>query len=91
MVPEDDEEPQDIILSFHPEQGKYIKTLPLHHTQQILVDDENEIRIKLKLYTTFDFTMKLLSYGELAKVIQPQSLIEEIREMHTKAAHLYKK
>ena len=35
-----DDEPQEIILSFTPFQGKYIKTLPLHHTQQILVDTQ---------------------------------------------------
>ena len=89
MVPEDDEEPQDVILSFHPEQGKYIKTLPLHDTQEILADDENEILVKLTLCVTFDFIMELLSFGEYMKVMQPLSLVKEIKEAHQRAVKRY--
>ncbi len=35
-----DETPQEIILSFTPHQGKYIKSLPLHHSQEILVEND---------------------------------------------------
>lgn len=91
ITPDDNQEPQDIVLSFHPEQGKYIKTMPLHHTQQILADGDDEMRIALKLYITFDFLMELLSFGEYVKVMQPHSLVNEIKEMHEHAADLYKK
>ncbi|MEZ4879289.1 MAG: hypothetical protein R2801_03885 [Chitinophagales bacterium] len=46
IINSNDEEPKDIILSFNPFQGKYIKTLPLHETQQVLVDNEEEMKIK---------------------------------------------
>ena len=52
IISPNDEEPQDIILSFDPFQGKYIKTLPLHDTQQVLVDNDEEMKIKLKLIFT---------------------------------------
>lgn len=84
-----DEQPQDIILRFHPEQGKYIKTMPLHHTQQILVDNDDELQIKLKLCITFDFIMELLSHGEYVKVIRPQSLVNEVKAAHEKAFRMY--
>lgn len=84
-----DEEPQEIILSFDPFQGKYIKTLPLHHTQQVLLDTKDELQIKLKLYVTHDLIMELLSYGDNMKVLQPESLIEEIKEAHEKAFKQY--
>ncbi|MBS1580249.1 MAG: WYL domain-containing protein [Bacteroidetes bacterium] len=83
------EKPQEIILSINPFHGKYIKTLPLHHTQQIIIDNENELRIKLKLCITFDFIMELLSHGEEIKVLQPQTLIDEIKEGYTKALKQY--
>jgi hypothetical protein len=51
-------------LSFDDYQGKYIKSLPLHESQQTISDSENELQIKLKLYITHDFIMELLSYGE---------------------------
>ena len=83
------DEPSEIILSFNDFQGKYIKTLPLHHTQQILLDTKNELQVKLKLFITHDFVMELLSFGENVKVLQPKSLAREIKTAHQKAANHY--
>lgn len=71
--------PEEIELSFNPFQGKYIKTLPLHESQQILIDNEVELRIKLTLFVTHDFFMELLSFGEYVKVIKPVSLINDLK------------
>jgi predicted DNA-binding transcriptional regulator YafY len=84
------EEPQEVILSFDPEQGKYIKTLPLHESQQIIIDNNDELQVKLLLYLTYDFTMELLSYGEKVKVLKPKSLIDEMRNIYSEALQLYK-
>lgn len=81
--------PEEIILSFDPYQGKYIKSLPLHDTQHILIDTEKELRISLKLCITLDFVMELLSYADNMKVIKPKSLIKEIKQAHINAAKLY--
>lgn len=89
VISPNDEKLEDIILSFTPFQGKYIKTLPLHHTQELLVDNEHETRIKLKLYPTHDFIMELLSFGNNVIVIEPQSLAEKIQEEHEKAFKRY--
>ncbi len=82
-------EPEDIILSFDPIEGKYIKTLPLHSSQQILIDNNQELRIKLKLFVTYDLIMELLSHGYDLKVIQPISLIDEIKSVHERAFKQY--
>ncbi len=71
--------PDEIVLSFDPFQGKYIKSFPLHESQKILMDDENELRIGLTLFITHDLVMELLSYGDTLEVIEPESLREEIR------------
>jgi predicted DNA-binding transcriptional regulator YafY len=81
--------PDEVILSFHPEQGKYIKSLPLHESQEILIDNENEVRVRLKVFLTFDFKMEVLSHGELVKVIQPKSLVDDIRNTLTKNLNQY--
>jgi predicted DNA-binding transcriptional regulator YafY len=84
-----DEVPHEIILSFDPFQGKYVKTLPLHESQQILVANKDELQIKLMLYITYDFIMELLSFGENVKVLKPESLANEIKAVHQKAFERY--
>lgn len=84
-----DEAPQEIVLSFDPFQGKYIKTLPLHETQEIVFDNDDELRIKLKLHPTHDLLMELLSFGDNMKVIMPKSLAKQIKQAHQKAFEQY--
>lgn len=84
-----DQEPQEIILSFEPVQGKYIKSLPIHESQQILIDNENELWVKLILFITYDLVKELLSYGEYVKVLQPESLADEIKMIHKNAINNY--
>jgi len=78
VINPDEATPVDIVLSFEPYQGNYIKTNPLHESQKILVDDDSELRISLFLYITHDLIMELLSYGADLKVIKPNSLINTI-------------
>jgi predicted DNA-binding transcriptional regulator YafY len=89
IISPNDEAPQNIMLSFDPFQGKYIKTLPLHDTQEVLVDNEEEVRIKLKLCVTHDLVMELLSFGDNVKVLEPNSLAEEIKQAHENAFRQY--
>lgn len=81
--------PEEIELSFNPFQGKYIKTLPLHESQQILIDNDEELRIKLTLFITHDFFMELLSYGENLRVIKPESLINDLKSTFKNVLKLY--
>ena len=81
--------PEEIILSFDPFQGKYIKSLPLHESQQIIKDDDNELVIRLKLYLTRDFLMEVLSYGDTVKVIKPDSLINMVMSSLMNALNQY--
>jgi predicted DNA-binding transcriptional regulator YafY len=40
---------QKVVLSFTPFQGNYLKTLAIHHSQKIIEDNENELKIELLL------------------------------------------
>jgi len=82
-------EPEEIILSFTHFQGKYIKSLPLHETQQIILDTQNELQIKLQMCTTLDFIIELLSLGVNMKVLKPKSLANKIKTEHQKAYKQY--
>ncbi|RZK11122.1 MAG: WYL domain-containing protein [Flavobacterium sp.] len=81
--------PENIILSFTKFQGNYIKTFPLHETQQILLDNDSETRIKLRLHITHDFLMEMLSFGENVEVISPFSLQQELYNIHQKCLRKY--
>ena len=87
MSPNSDE-PEDIILAFDPVQGKYIKTLPLHRTQEVILDNEEELQIKLKMFVTHDLIMELLSFGDRMIVLQPQSLFDEIHHSHNQSLQI---
>lgn len=89
IISPNEHKPQEVILSFDPFQGKYIKTLPLHESQVILKDNEDELLIKLTLFLTHDFFMEILSFGDNVKVIQPVSLIAEIKKAYENALKLY--
>lgn len=89
VIPRNDNEVSEIILSFSPIQGKYIKSMPLHQSQEILVDNDDELKIRLKMFITHDFVMELLSYSYKVKVISPQSLCDELKRNNIKSLKNY--
>jgi len=80
---------EDVVLSFTPLQGKYIKTLPMHSSQRILVDNEQELQIKLRIIPNFEFQQQILKLGDNVKVIQPQWLADEIKTVLTNTLKQY--
>lgn len=84
-----DEKPEEVLLSFDSHQAKYIKSLPLHESQKIISENENETVIKLNVYLTHDFLMEILSYGETVKILKPQILIDELKSSFAAALKHY--
>lgn len=90
IAPNHPEPAEQVVLSFEPFQGNYIKSLPLHPSQQILIDDEKELRISLDVYSTFDLEMQIMSHGNRVKVISPDSLKISIIETMKQTLQQYK-
>jgi predicted DNA-binding transcriptional regulator YafY len=84
-----DKNPEKVVLSFQPFQGKYIKSLPLHETQEILIDNDEELRISLFIFPEHDFKMEILSYGDTVKVLEPKKFAKEVQETYKKALEQY--
>ncbi len=80
---------QTIILSFTPKQGQYVKTLPLHASQKIIIDDENECRISLEVIPNYELIQQVLKHGETVKVIEPEWLVNEIRDIIKRTLEKY--
>jgi predicted DNA-binding transcriptional regulator YafY len=70
-----DGETEEIILSFTPHQGNYIKALSIHTTQKILLDTESEFRISLQVKPSYEFYEKILGYGENVKILSPEHIV----------------
>lgn len=69
---------EEVILSFNPFAGNYVKTQHLHSTQEILADNEKEVRIKLKVVPNYELLATILSFGSQVKVISPESVRNQI-------------
>ena len=55
-----------------------------------ITDDENELRIRLKLCPTYDFKQEILSYGERVTVISPESFRNEVSGEYKRILKKYK-
>lgn len=76
---------EEIELSYDALDGRFLKSVPLHHSQEIITDTEQEFRIRLRLRITNDFVMALLARSRSLTVIRPQHLRERIRGVYEEA------
>ena len=61
-------------------QSKYLRTLPLHHSQ-VEVERNNEYSIfEYRLCPSFDFRQKILSMGATTEVLAPTTLIAKLHK-----------
>lgn len=78
IIRPEQESVQTVRLSFDPHEADYLKSLPLHHSQVILIDNEDEFCVGLKINITYDFVKELLAYGSRVKVLEPKSLAQSM-------------
>jgi predicted DNA-binding transcriptional regulator YafY len=81
---------QKVVLSFSKQQGNYIKTLPIHTSQKITIDTEEELRIELFLKPNLELIQRIMMYGDEVSVIEPQWLADEIKQKLNNALKKYK-
>jgi predicted DNA-binding transcriptional regulator YafY len=80
---------EEVILSFTSFQAKYIKSQPLHSSQEVIKEDEDSCDIRLLVRPNYELTQTILMYGDQVEVIQPSSLRSEIKDMINNMADLY--
>lgn len=66
-------EPKEIVLKSTANQAKYLRALPLHHSQREEVHDSYSL-FHYKLLITYDFVQEILSLGSQVQVIAPPEL-----------------
>lgn len=76
---------EEIELSYDALDGSFLRYVPLHHSQEILTDNEEEFRIRLRLRITNDFVMALLARSRSLTVIKPMCLRERVKKVYEEA------
>ena len=84
-----EKKPVEVVLEFTSFQGNYIKSLPLHHSQQISKDDKASLIISLKLTPNIELLQKICMYGNQVKILKPDSLVKELTQTLQSAIRPY--
>ena len=80
---------EKVVLSFTPTQGRYIKSFPWHHSQKVLIDNEQECRVSLNVIPNYELYQQILMHGDQVKVLEPQHLVDEIKNKLRNALNRY--
>ena len=80
-----------IVLRAYGLEPYYLRDLPLHHSQREIQTTDEYCDFELRLKPTSDFKGKLLQRGEWIEVLEPQSLIDDIIDLHQRSINRYKK
>ena len=75
-----DENPEHIKLKATPGQANYLRTLPLHDSQQEVERTKEYSIFTYYLVPNYEFTHDILSFGESVEVLEPAGVRDEIIE-----------
>ena len=71
-------EPEIIYLKVDDFQAKYLRSLPLHHSQKEVERTNDYTVFSYYLRPSFDFVQEILHHGETMEVLKPESLRAEV-------------
>lgn len=80
IIGDDDFEVEPVALKVDWWQSKYLRTLPLHHSQVEVERNEAYSIFEYRLCPSFDFRQKILSMGVAVEVLAPTKLIAKVCE-----------
>ncbi|ALM50054.1 transcriptional regulator [Flavobacterium psychrophilum] len=78
-----------VLLQFDKVNAPYVITKPLHHSQQVLNDNEDGIIIRIDVVLNFELEKEILGFGECVKVLSPRNLQARIKRRIENAAKHY--
>ncbi len=84
-------ESEDVVLHFSPDEAPYIKTLPLHRSQQPVYENETDgYTVKLHVKVTAEFINDcILRFGDKVRIISPPGLAEHVAGIWQRAIDRY--
>jgi predicted DNA-binding transcriptional regulator YafY len=79
--------PEEILLHFTPEAGRWVAEEYWHASQQVEHQDDGSVLFRLHIGITPEFVNWLLYYGSRVSVIEPKHLQEAVKAEHKRAAN----
>ena len=89
IVRDSDVPVEKVVIRAFGKEANYLRDLPLHHSQREVDKADGYSDFELTLSPTADFWTPLVARGATIKILQPQWLAEEIKNLHLQAARLY--
>lgn len=78
-----------VILKVNHQNAPYLITKPLHHSQEILREDQDGIIIRIDVVLNFELEREILGFGECMKVLSPRNLASRIKRRLIQSAKQY--
>lgn len=75
-----DEEPETVEIKIEAYQANFLRTLPLHSSQEEIERQEQFSIFRYNIVPTFEFIQELRKHGSVLEVLQPQWIRDEFRE-----------
>jgi predicted DNA-binding transcriptional regulator YafY len=80
-----------VVLFVDKYNAPYVLTKPIHHSQQLLKEEETGIIIRIEVVLNFELEREILGFGECVKVLAPRFLATKIRQRLDKAMKGYER
>lgn len=71
-------EPQRVVLRFQTSEANYVRSLPLHSSQQVIQETPDFVDLALTVILNHELEREILAFGELVEVLEPEKLREQI-------------
>lgn len=80
---------EEVLIKVDAQNAKYIKSLPWHHSQTIVEENDSYTLFRFYIENAFDFRQQILAHASCCEVIAPLTLRQQIKEELDKAVALY--
>ena len=76
---------EDIVLRYDSLDGSFVRSLPLHPSQETETEADGHVVVRLKLRITNDVVMALLARSRSLEVLEPLSLRKRLHDVYQQA------
>ena len=85
-----DEPIEHVVLKAYWKAPDYLRTLPLHESQQEISSDEESTTFSYDVKLTYDFLQLIMQQGDQVEVLEPKTLRDQMHNLARTLTSYYK-